>query len=454
MEGQSHSRWPVWGALGASFAVYILPIIGPHGWWYFGAALGVALSEGSDKGFGWLAAELAVAAAAQAAAFGLFYWVFRGRAWPRALALFPPGMLLFVGLQWAYLIAIPSLFLIEDDAAPEITTWEEHCALPEYSLVNHIQADRAGMARVGEAWVHNAHLELGLLRLPECEVEPLGFKWSNVSPLVHHAVAGGAAVYSLVDRESGERSLLLKSGSVAEPRVLVQPPDTGYPKPVLSSDGAWIGWLQRIGRAKGKPGVPQVLLANLETGEDKMVPLEAMTPASFELMKIDPAGGTVMLTRHSRNPREFLGVNLEGEVVWGPFRPSTVDAGFYSFRKVEGGFVAWDSYQEKDAYRIEWSLPGGAGLYRIPLGRGITSLAVSPDGRYIAVSVNTNLSIGDIDDSVFVIRASDGAEVFRRYLKVYTRSAVAFLGDEFFAYTESRDSPDGLRVLKIPPPGP
>ena len=84
---------------------------------------------------------------------------------------------------------------------------------------------------------------------------------------------------------------------------------------------------------------------------------------------------------------------------------------------------------------------------------GITSLAVSPDGRYIAVSVNTTLSIGDLDDAVFVIRTSDGAEVFRRYLKVYTRSAVAFLGGECFAYTESRDRPDGLRVLKIPSSG-
>lgn len=453
MDGQSDSRWPAWGAFAASFAVYFLPIVGPHGWWFLGTALGVALSEAPDKGFAWVAADLAAAAAAQAAAFGLFYWVLRGRPWLRALVLFPPGILLFITLQWAYLIAIPSLFLIEDDTAPEITDWEEHCALPEYSLVDHMQADRAGIARAKEAWVIDDDSELGLLRLPNCVVEPLGFKWSNVSPLVHHAVAGGGAIYSLQDRGSTERRLFLKTGPGTEPRTLAQPPDTGYPKPVLSPDGAWIGWLQRIGRAKGKSGVPQVRLENVETGEERVIPLEKMTPASFELMEIDPAAGTVTLTRHSRNPREFLSVNLEGEVVWGPFRPATVDADIYSFRKVDGGFVAHDSYQEDEAYRIEWSLPGGDGLYRIPLGRRVSALAVSPDGRYIAVSVNTTLSIGNIDDAVFVIRASDGAEVFRRYLKVYTRSAVAFLGDGFFAYTESYDRPDRLRVLKIPSPG-
>ena len=448
MEGQSHPRWPVWGALAASFAVYSLPIVGPHGWWFFG----VALTQGFAGEIGWKALNLAVAAAVQSAAFGLFYWAFRGRVW-RVLLLVPPGMLLFVGVQWAYLIAIPSLFLIEDDTAPEVTGWEEHCTLSEYALIDHIRADRAAIALAAEAWVVGGDLDLGLLRVPGCEVTPLGFKWSNVSPLVHHAVPRGGAIYSLQDRGSTERRLFLKPEPAAEPRALKQPEDTGYPKPVLSGDGAWIGWLQRVGRAKGKPGVPQVRLEQWETGEEKIIPLKAMMPASFELMKIDPASGTVTLSRHSRTRREFLSVNLEGEVVWGPFRPNTVDASSHSFRKVEGGFVSWDRYQENEAYRIEWSLAGDSGLYRIPLGRGIRSLAVSPDGRYIAVSVNTNLNIGDIDDSVFVIRAADGREVFRRYLKVYTHSAVAFLGDGFFAYTESRDRPDGLRVLKIPSGG-
>lgn len=452
MEGQGYSRWSAWGAFAASFAVYFLPIVGPHGWWFFGAWLGVALTEGSEKGFGWLAVDLAVAAAVQAAAFGLFYWALRGRAWLRVLVLFAPGMLLFMGLQFAYLIAIPSLFLIEDDTAPELTTWEEHCALPEHTLVNHGRADREAIARAGEAWV-SSNSELGLLRVPACEVEALRFKQGKDIPDRHYVVPGGGAAYSFRDRGTGERTLFFKSGPGADPRALVPPPDTGYPKPVLSSDGAWVGWLQRAKWVKGKPGNVQVRLEQWETGEERIVPLAHMMPASFALMKIDPEGGTVTLSRHSRLPQEFLSVNLEGEVVWGPVRPSTVGASSRSFRKVDGGFVAWDSYLENEAYRIEWSLPGGSGLYRIPLGRGIRSLAVSPDGRYIAVSVNTNLNIGDIDDSVFVIRASDGAEVFRRYLTVYTRSAVAFLGDGFFAYTESRDRPDGLRVLKIPPEG-
>ena len=449
MEGQSHPRWPVWGALAASFAVYLLPIVGPHGWWFFG----VALTQGFEGEIGWNALNFAVAAAVQAAAFGLFYWAFRGVVWQRVLLLVPLGVLIFVGIQWAYLIAIPSAFLIEDDTAPELTTWEEHCALPEHWLVKHIRADRRGIAQAGEAWVGWGDSQLGLLRMPECTVEPQNLVRGKFTVDRDYVVPRGGLIYSLRAHKTRERTLFVRPTPDAEPRALVPPPDTGYPKPVLSSDGAWIGWLQRAKWVKGEPGNVQVQLEQWETGEVRIVPLAHMMPARFDLMKIDPEGGTVMLSRHSRLPEEFLSVNLEGEIVWGPVQPTTVGASSRSFRKVDGGFVAWDSYLETKAYRIEWSLPGGSGLYRIPLGRGITSLAVSPDGRYIAVSVNTNLNIGDIDDSVFVIRASDGAEVFRRYLKVYTRSAVAFLGDGFFAYMESRDSSDGLRVLKIPPSG-
>ena len=66
-------------------------------------------------------------------------------------------------------------------------------------------------------------------------------------------------------------------------------------------------------------------------------------------------------------------------------------------------------------------------------GHGITSLAADPQGRYIAVSVHTSLSIADIDDAVYGFSTDNGEEVFRRYLAAYSRSGVAFLGSEHFA---------------------
>src|SRR5262249_13168328 len=114
------------------------------------------------------------------------------------------------------------------------------------------------------------------------------------------------------------------------------------------------------------------------------------------------------------------------------------------------GWVAWDGYKE-DGYTIAWSLPPGQGVHRVPRGRSITDVAVHPDGRLIALSVTTSLSIGDVRDAVYVLRAADGAEVFRRYLVRYARSSVLFPAADLFAYTDWDGTRATTVVLRVPP---
>ncbi len=71
----------------------------------------------------------------------------------------------------------------------------------------------------------------------------------------------------------------------------------------------------------------------------------------------------------------------------------------------------------------------------MPLGSSITDLAVSPDGALIAVSTTTSLNIGSVRDSFFVLRTRDGAEVYRRFFRKYTRTRMAFLGARHLAVT-------------------
>jgi hypothetical protein len=68
----------------------------------------------------------------------------------------------------------------------------------------------------------------------------------------------------------------------------------------------------------------------------------------------------------------------------------------------------------------------------------------------VAVSATTALNIGHIKDSAYVLRASDGAEVLRRYLPMYTRSSLAFLGDGFLACTDWDGSRVAVRVVEVP----
>jgi hypothetical protein len=86
-------------------------------------------------------------------------------------------------------------------------------------------------------------------------------------------------------------------------------------------------------------------------------------------------------------------------------------------------------------------------MHRTNKGRSITSVAVDPSGSFIGVSETTTLNIGEARDVVYVIRSSDGSEVFRRYLPRYARSQVVFFDGGLFAYSELT----GTHVLTIQP---
>src|SRR5439155_1652393 len=86
-----------------------------------------------------------------------------------------------------------------------------------------------------------------------------------------------------------------------------------------------------------------------------------------------------------------------------------------TFLRVGRGWVAWDaslavlsggSLTERPQYRLAWSLAAANGTYQIPTYSSIASIAVNPAGTHIAVSTM---------NSLFVLRTSDGAEVWRRH---------------------------------------
>jgi hypothetical protein len=108
--------------------------------------------------------------------------------------------------------------------------------------------------------------------------------------------------------------------------------------------------------------------------------------------------------------------------------------------------VAWDAYKEDGPHQIEWLLGGRSGQHRTNAGRSVTSAAVDPTGSYIAISETTTLSIGNASDVVYVLRAEDGAAVFRRYLPRYARSQVVFFDGGFLGYSDL----EGTRILKVP----
>jgi hypothetical protein len=137
-------------------------------------------------------------------------------------------------------------------------------------------------------------------------------------------------------------------------------------------------------------------------------------------------------------------------VIWGPTSVGGIALLGNGFRRIAGGWVAWDTYREEGRYRVRWSLQAGAGMHEVPKGRSIHAVAVDPKGRFVAISVVSHLSIGEVKDSVYVLKASDGSEIFRRFLPPYSRSHLAFLGTDALAMSVIENGRSVLRVLHAP----
>ena len=96
-------------------------------------------------------------------------------------------------------------------------------------------------------------------------------------------------------------------------------------------------------------------------------------------------------------------------------------------------------------YQIAWSLAAGSGTHAANRGRSITAAAVDPSGTLIAVSETTTLNIGSAPDVLYVIRARDGTDVFRKYLPRFARSPVVFFEGGHFGYSDL----SGTHVLNV-----
>ena len=128
-----------------------------------------------------------------------------------------------------------------------------------------------------------------------------------------------------------------------------------------------------------------------------------------------------------------------------------VDAQFTTLLRVGSGWVAWDAARDLgERYRIAWSLANGQGAHEALRGRSITAVKVDPDGAYVAISETNAIRDNIVRDAVYVLRTSDGREVWHRNLPRYARSSLAFLGEKLFAYTDYDGTHSTVRVLQIP----
>ncbi|HYM11583.1 MAG TPA: hypothetical protein VEU62_12675 [Bryobacterales bacterium] len=420
-------------ALLASFSVYLIPLATPHATWILGAELVREVAgQGEKLAALWIATNWAVAIGMQAAAGLVFYWFFRKPGWQRLPAPLVAAPALVVVAEWLYLAAIPSHFLIESDTAPEQTGWAVECSVRDAELAA-VRSPAGALEQAGEALtLRHGGSQFALLRMPGCAVIDLGSpQAASNNPFV---VPGGKVLYQSMRAGPGGANWWFVNGPRAEPVALQA---NGFP--ILSSDGEWIGWTER------RPAAAQ--LRKIGGGEEKSVALDSLGLGNYTLVDFDMRAGTLSVVR---NEKEVFEVALDGTGKRVALDLGPVDPLSMTIRRTGDGYVAWDGYRDQEPYRICWSLRGGRGTHTLLRGRSINSVDADPEGRFIAVSVTTGLSIGNIRDAVYVLRAADGVAVYRKRLTTYTRSQVAFLGPRHFAYSEIESGQARVLVLRVP----
>lgn len=420
-----------------------------------------------DRGVTWLLTEAIVALVLQAVAGATWYWILRRPRSLRPLALLAaiPAVIAANGI---YLVALPTRFLITPDTAREERPWPVACSIPNEALVTGGRKP-AVIRSPGDVLVAQdatgRFASVVVRRTPDgrttCEAASLGLAPSTGSVAPAWIGEEGRALLMRTGGQAGGLSWEWTPGHGVAPAPLDEPPGrrASDPGPVMSRDGDAVAWLVPV-PASGQPPSFSIVVRSLvpsaplrasaaapRRAADVIVPLDRIERGGVVVLDLDMSARELLL---AIDERRFVAIGFDGAIRWGRVNPEGVEALSMTFRRLGSGWVAWDGYRERGAYGLAWALPAGRGLHRVPEGRGITDVAVQPSGRFIALSVTTSLSIGSVADSVYVLRSSDGAQVFRRFLPRYARSGVAFPGDDLFAYTEWDGARAELLVLRLP----
>jgi hypothetical protein len=418
-------------ALLVSFFVYLIPLLGPHAAPLLGEMFFGDMYRSRPL---WFVTDIAAGLLLQLTAFTVVYLFLQKRNLARGFALLITVPALFVLAQVLFMLWIPSMFLIETDTASDTGSWPVECTANDAWIVGVPTAQAPPGESVPDVLIQTSKADYGLLSIPGCMVTPLALPRPTLQPDGHvdftlgidYVVPGSAILFNKQETRTGLQTWLIARRGQND-FISVEPP-RDMPR-ILSSDGEWISWIDGM----------QIVIRNIAGVKPEVrVDISAFGPASYVLSYIDMRAGEILVSRND----EFIVLGINGEVRSRIPKPAEVESQPSTFRRFGDGWIAWDAYRDEGRYQVAWSLPSGKGSHHVLKGRSINSVAVSPAGDWIAISVATSLNIGNIQDSIYVLRVSDGKEVFRRYLPRYTRTQVLFPAKDLFMY-----STDGKTVV-------
>ncbi|MFM9843704.1 MAG: hypothetical protein ACKVOI_12105 [Dongiaceae bacterium] len=432
-------RWAIIG----SFAIYLIPIVGPHSIIFSGLMLLEELAGGHDREVLWRVLDVGLAVFLQALFAALLYLQICWRRWWGWLLLVPALPVLFFAQSFGFQLLIPTLFLVESDPALETGDWPRICELEGQWLDGTGASADLAMERAREVWVMTAEARrYSILTMPDCRLQPIAIPAIEAGGGVGQVRPGGGTLYRTYDKSTQKTDLYVLPAGTADPIHPSPPADLPYWNPIVTGDGTELAWLANL--QSGNSVDPVVRIRPARGGAERTVLLPK--GQQYQLLAFDDRSGDFLLSYY---PNGMIGVGPDGTVRWGPFTADGLVSIGANLRRAGDGWIAWDSYRDEGRYRIVWSLPAGSGSREIPKGRSIAALSVSPDGVLVAVSTSPSVSLGNIADAVFVFKAADGNEVYRRTLPAYSRSNVQFIGNDYLAMYEFAGEKSRVVVLQV-----
>jgi len=349
--------------------------------------------------------------------------------------------------NWTYLSALPPRFPTEWATTSDLGDWKTVCTVPDMEVAEVRSPPDTSLARAGQAWLR-ANGEYVVLTMPSCHTRLI--RKPDAATQLDLDFVSPAGVYLMRngDNKTRQTHWWMGNGSL---RPLSGLPEGSmiFGMPVLSNDGHWVAWMELIPGTKRRRAVVQ----SLDDERAHLVDIPDQRVLEWTLLAADMERKELTFyeydytTRRSSLTMLGLGSEQQGDSIV----TQGVNAQFTTLLRVGSGWVAWDAARELgERYRVAWSLANGRGAHKALRGRSITALKVDPDGAYVAISETTAMRDYNVRDAVYVLRTSDGKEVWHRNLPTYSRSSLAFLGEKFFAYTDSDGAHSTVRVLQIP----
>jgi hypothetical protein len=421
-----------------SFAVYLIPLVGAHFLSFVGEYLVRSIGRRGTSHPGWVASEWAAAIVAQLLFLAVLRITRRVPGILRAVFSVVALILLLVPLNVVLFSSLPARYLIEEDTAPEVNSLVQECRADDvYGLPALATVFQRAQSQGSIVVRRHGDDRFAVLNVPGCSLQDL-----DIPATADVVSTAGRTVVWTARRTSRQRpSEWFVSAPGASARRIDGSVIPENVAPRLLDDEHTLAWLE---------AGPAAHIVLADTSGIRRIQVPTLPRGSAGPLTGTGRQGPFYLSLLGTGVTRWLTIDGHGAIVHTVRAPDVVSRFSHQLHPIPDGWIAWDTYLDEGRYVVAWSRAGSITRRELPRGLGINGVALDQAGEFVAVTATSGLNIGSQRDEVWLVRTTDGSELFRRYAPKYSRDTVALPAGRYFIVGEIKDSRPGLRAYRLP----